>query len=687
MRILVLYLVVSAAAYAQNIPLKRIFDTPAIAGSRPSIAALSPDGRELLYFWDSSANKKPTVWRTRTSGGESRQVLDTSVASVCWSPDGKRIAFLRDGDIFLSDASLKNPLRITKTDEGEGQLAFSNDGSLLAYSSGAIFAMPVDRPGLFQLTPGGGADISYSVQRFLPDGKRLLFLEYNRQGLPEFVVPRYGEKEVTAQRTQRGFARVRVGIAPVDTGATLWLKLDTTLSILSSVLLSPDGKKVLLEQYSTNRKVRKLVVCDTDSGAARIVYSEYDSTYIQRGDVGCGWSADGLSIIFTSERDGWNHLYRLTGDSTRLSQLTHGAREVQWFAVDRNGKRIVFVTNAIERGQWQVHALDLQSGKETRISAQEGTYESPVLSEDGKTIVCTFSNFGRPGDLVAFREGSEKILTQSIPGSFAAMNWVLPRIVQFTARDSTTVSALLYTPATLDPTKRYPCVVFVHGAGYMQNVYKGWSYYFREFMFNTYLVKKGYVVFEVDYRGSAGYGRKFRTDVYMHLGGRDLNDELDGVEYLKRLGYIDSTRIGMYGGSYGGFLPLMALFTSPDTYACAAVLRAVTNWENYYRHNPYYTEALLGKPEENPEAYKISSPITFADNLKKPLLILHGMVDDNVFFQDAAQLIEKLQKAGKSFEAMVYPGEGHAFEGAESWYDEYRRMDEFFDRHLLQTSP
>jgi dipeptidyl aminopeptidase/acylaminoacyl peptidase len=175
--------------------------------------------------------------------------------------------------------------------------------------------------------------------------------------------------------------------------------------------------------------------------------------------------------------------------------------------------------------------------------------------------------------------------------------------------------------------------------------------------------------------------------VYLHLGGNDLRDELDGVEYLKRLGYIDSTRIGMYGGSYGGFLPLMALFTSPSTYACAAVLRAVTSWENYYRHNPWYTEPLLGKPEESPEAYKISSPLTFADSLAKPLLILHGMLDDNVFFQDAAQLMQKLQKAGKQFEVMMYPGEGHGFSEPESWYDEYRRMDDFFDRHLLHKHP
>ncbi|MBI4535783.1 MAG: S9 family peptidase, partial [Ignavibacteriae bacterium] len=258
----------------------------------------------------------------------------------------------------------------------------------------------------------------------------------------------------------------------------------------------------------------------------------------------------------------------------------------------------------------------------------------------------------------------------------------IPEIVHFNSQDATTIPAAIYKPEAIDTTRRYPCVVFVHGAGYLQNIYRGWSYYYREYMFHTYLVNKGYVVFEVDYRGSAGYGRKYRTDVFMHLGGLDLQDELDGVEYLKRLGYIDSTRLGLYGGSYGGFLPLMGLFTSPETYACAAVLRAVTSWENYYRHNPWYTGARLGTPEENPEAYRRSSPLTFADSLTKPLLILHGMVDDNVFFQDAVQLVEKLQKGGKRFEMMMYPSEAHAFTQPESWYDEYRRIAEFFDRHL-----
>jgi dipeptidyl aminopeptidase/acylaminoacyl peptidase len=153
----------------------------------------------------------------------------------------------------------------------------------------------------------------------------------------------------------------------------------------------------------------------------------------------------------------------------------------------------------------------------------------------------------------------ERQLTASVPDEFAKTDWVKPEIVHITSKDKKSIPAMIYKPNDFNPLKKYPVVVFVHGAGYLQNVFRGWSYYYREYMFHQRLTQKGYVVFEVEYRGSAGLGRDFRTDVYMHLGGKDLQDELDGLEYLKRLGYIDSARVGIYGGSYGGFIALMGL--------------------------------------------------------------------------------------------------------------------------------
>lgn len=666
---------------SQPLALDRIFHKPYIAGSRPQVAALSPDGRTLLLQWDSSATNTHRLWMTGTNGAGLRQVLDSAVASVAYAPDGKRLAFTQKGDVFLSDPDFKTVTRLTRTPASEGQPRWSPDSRWLAVATNNIYVFSATTPGVYQITNNTKDDISYSVIGFLPDNKRVLFCEFDRDGLPEFIIPDYLAKDVSTRSFKAGFSKMRIGIAPVDTGKTLWLKTPSDRFIIGSIQIAPNGSEVLLDHYDTLRKNRRFHLFDTDSGAARLVYTEYDSTWIEGGSHSARWANDSRSIFFTSERDGWNHLYRMTKDSSGLRQLTRGNWEVKWFGEHHDGKALYLVANKDDRTQWQVYALDAQ-GRIRRHSAQTGSYGAPVLSEKEDVLVCSYSDFDKPAELYAFAGGKERRLTHSIGKEFAGRQWIRPEIVRFPSRDGTMIPAMLYKPAALDTAKKHPCVVFVHGAGYLQNVVRAWTHYFREYMFHNYLANKGYIVFEVEYRGSAGHGRDFRRDVYMHLGGKDLADQLDGVEYLKKLGYIDSSRIGMYGGSYGGFLPLMALFTSPNTYACAAVLRAVTSWENYYRHNPWYTGARLGTPESNKAAYERSSPITFADSLTKPLLILHGMRDDNVFFQDAVQLVHALQKAGKKFDVMMYPAESHSFTEPESWFDEYRRIDEFFDRHL-----
>lgn len=621
-----------------------------------------------------------------TGGRTAKQVLDSAVSSCSYSPDGKRLAYTQKGDVFLCDASFKQTTRLTKTPAGESQLLWSPDGTFLSVTTSNILVFSTTSPGFYQLTNNSNDNVSYSVIDFSPGSKRVLFAEHDETGLPEFMVPDFVGTDISTRKFKSGFSKVRVGIAPIDTGKTLWLKTTPERFLLGSTQFSPDGKKVLLDEYSTTRKNRCIYVCDTDSGAARLLYTEYDSTWIESGIHSAQWSKDGKFIFLLSERDGWNHLYQMTKDSSDVRQLTKGEWEVRWFDEHHTGKTIFFSANKEERSQWQVYSLDKKTGEMRQLSSQVGTYGSPRLAEKGDAIVCSYSDFDKPSELYSFVDGKERRLTNSVSKEFQSLKWIQPEVVQLKARDGKSIHAMLYKPKELDTAKNYPCVVFVHGAGYLQNVFRGWSGYYREYMFNNYLVSKGYIVFEVEYRGSAGHGRDFRRDVYMHLGGKDLYDELDGVEYLKKLGYIDSTRIGMYGGSYGGFLPLMALFTSPNTYACAAVLRAVTSWENYYRHNPWYCIGRLGTPDSNKEAYKKSSPITFADSLTKPLLILHGMIDDNVFFQDAAQLVNKLQKAGKKFELMMYPAEAHGFTQPESWFDEYRRVDEFFNRYLLRKN-
>jgi dipeptidyl aminopeptidase/acylaminoacyl peptidase len=249
----------------------------------------------------------------------------------------------------------------------------------------------------------------------------------------------------------------------------------------------------------------------------------------------------------------------------------------------------------------------------------------------------------------------------------------------------TNYSRYKYTPDEIDETNGNPVVVFVHGAGSLQNVFKGFSFsYWREYMFNQYLTKKGYYVIEVDYRHSTGYGRKFREDVTGWMGKYETEDIEDGLAYLaENYAGADTSRVGVYGGSYGGFMALYTVSVSPEHFDAAAALRSVTNWENYYYTNPWYTYPRLGTPQADSANYARSSPITYADSLTKPVLILHGLIDNNVGFQDAAQYIERLIQSGNTnFDMMMYPSERHSFRDPDSWYDEYYRIFEFFQEEL-----
>jgi dipeptidyl aminopeptidase/acylaminoacyl peptidase len=305
------------------------------------------------------------------------------------------------------------------------------------------------------------------------------------------------------------------------------------------------------------------------------------------------------------------------------------------------------------------------------------------VSPDGRHAAILHSRPSRPPELYLQElsgGASARQVTQSTTAEFRRGPWIEPEIVMIPASDGAAVPARIYRPHELGATANGAAVLFVHGAGYLQNVHRGWSSYSHEYMFNHLLASRGYVVLDVDYRGSAGYGRDWRTAIYRHMGGRDLQDQVDAARWLVANEGVDSARVGMYGGSYGGFITLMALFTEPEHFRSGAALRAVTDWAHY---NHGYTSRILNRPQDDPEAYRRSSPIYFAEGLQGHLLIAHGMLDVNVHFQDVVRLAQRLIELGKpDWELAVYPVEDHAFTRPESWTDEYRRVLELFERTL-----
>jgi len=277
-------------------------------------------------------------------------------------------------------------------------------------------------------------------------------------------------------------------------------------------------------------------------------------------------------------------------------------------------------------------------------------------------------------------------LTDTRTPAFRAREWIAPEYVQVPSKHGAgTIWGKYYGPKKMEPGRTYPIVMFVHGAGYLQNVSTRYPNYFREQMFHNMLVQRGYIVLDLDYRASEGYGRVWRTDIYRRMGTPELQDYLDGLDWLVATKQGDRAHAGMYGGSYGGFMTFMALFKQPGVFKAGAALRPVSDWSQY---NHEYTANILNTPELDPEAYKISSPIEYASGLQDHLLIAHGMIDDNVFFRDSVMMTQRLIELRKDHWVLApYPLERHGFTHPDSWYDEYRRILELFDATLQPGTP
>ena len=458
-------------------------------------------------------------------------------------------------------------------------------------------------------------------------------------------------------------------------------------------LLSPDGKTAVVSVRAADNTDRWIVRVDPATGKTTILDSLHDEAWIRDvggfGGGGMGWLPDNKRLWFLSEVDGWMHLYTVDASSAtpRRNHITHGRFEIDNVELSPDGKVFYVQSTEVHPGERHIYSVSVDGGDSAdrvRLTKATGSH-TQAISPDNTMFGLISSSANKPPEifLMANKADATPIkITTSPSAEWQSYNWLEPKLITYKARDGADVYARLYTPemvgAKRDPKK--PAVVFVHGAGYAQNAHKYWSTYYREYMFHHFLASKGYVVLDPDYRASAGYGRDWRTAIYRWMGGLDLSDVVDGAGYLVKSEHVDARRIGVYGGSYGGFITLMALFTSPDTFAAGAALRPVTDWTHY---NHQYTSNILNEPQADSEAYRKSSPIYFAEGLKVPLLICHGMVDTNVFFQDSVRLVQRLIELHKeNWELAVFPVEDHGFVEASSWADEYKRIFKLFETNL-----
>jgi dipeptidyl aminopeptidase/acylaminoacyl peptidase len=450
---------------------------------------------------------------------------------------------------------------------------------------------------------------------------------------------------------------------------------------------SDNGKQCATVLQSLDNKDRWIVALDLTSGNLKLLDHQHDDAWVGgpgirrwRGAVSIGWTPDNKKFWFQSEATGYSHLYTVDAATVEKNQLTKGEFEVRDVRISKDKKWWYFRSNEVHPGELHLYRMKIGGGKWEQITTMTGNNDG-VFSPDEKTVAIRHSYSNRPWDLFVMKnkpKAKAVRLTDSQTDEWKAYPWRDPEIITFSAEDGAKVYARLYRPEK--PEENGPAVIFVHGAGYLQNVHKWWSNYYREFMFHNLLVDHGYTVLDIDYRGSAGYGRDWRTAIYRYMGGKDLSDQVDGAKLLVEKFNIDPKRIGIYGGSYGGFITLMAMFTEPGVFSAGASLRPVTDWAHY---NHPYTSNILNIPQADSLAYVRSSPIYHAEGLEGALLMCHGMIDTNVHFQDVVRLSQRLIELGKeNWEVAIYPLEGHGFREPSSWTDEYRRIFKLFETHL-----
>jgi dipeptidyl aminopeptidase/acylaminoacyl peptidase len=656
--------------------------------------AWSPDGRYVAYVADDWVRQN--IYVAPAAGGAPIRVSDSpnfignpsfnsAGEAPTWAPDSRALLYAQDGDLFVTSVPDAKILRLTDTAESETGARFSPDGAQIAFSKGGdLYVLNHTSGTIRQLTRErrGDGGIVWS-----PDGQWIAF----SSGASVAVAwsPDYSGSLVSYHWRKPGPRDV--GIVSSSGGPVRWMAASAEYESFAD--WAPDSRSMLVERRSADVKDRALLVTTIDGTSVQQIYAQHDDKFLPSNDQHARFSPDGRTIAFTSDGDGWNHLYLVRPDGTGLRQLTTGSYEVSFPSWSPDGKRLLFCST--EHGTEQRHAytVDVDSSRRTRLTTAAGVNTAAALAPDGRQYLFLRSDPTNVPDVWVGSippGGEPRRLTDAMPSSLRKYEWQTPQIVTFPSEvDGTQIKAQLFVPRGLEKGRTYPAIIHTHQAAIYQEVYLGpgpqkdnvaW------YGFNQRLAQEGYVVLNVDYRGSYGYGRDFRVGDYRDLGGNDARDVISAIAYLRSLGYVDTNRLGVYGMSYGGHMVLSLLTKFPNAFRAgvdiAGVADFLLNYESLY--GPWIL-GRLGTPEQNPEAYRNASAINFIEQLKSPLLILHGTNDPNVTVLQSIMLVDRLLKAGKTFEFEIYPGEIHFFTKRRSWVDAFGKIEKFFDEHVRRA--
>lgn len=674
-----------------------------------------PDGKAFAYEEDGKlwlyevATRRASVWlslsdlRGRGRAEESNspepfgwQNRRVDRARPQWFPDGRRLLVpTTSGLAIVETGERKRHQWITEITSQNVPVLAPDGGAILFRRNENLYIYNIASRRAAQLTSDGTAtlmngqlDWVYPEELDLgkaawwsPDSKQIAYMQFNVAD--EFVYPHEDLIPVRAifepQRyPQAGTpnARVRVGIVSAQGGNTRWLDLRGDATALTArVEWLPDSNSIAVERLSRVQNRLDLLVGDCSSGKMRTVLTEHDKTWINTSDD-LHFLKNQTQFIWSSERTGFRHLYLYSLKGELVKQLTAGDWQVNKVEVlDQEHGRVYYTSSEASPLEDQLYAVPLEGGERQRISQGSGMH-AIKMAPNGGYYTDTFSNLGTPSEATLHdANGTQLAVIKTLDRTeLDKLNLLSAEIVTVRTSDGTPLYARLIKPAGFDPAKKYPAIVFVYGGPQAQSVHNAWP----GISWEQVLANRGFVIWQLDNRGSYGRGHAFESPVYRELGKTELADQRTGVEKLIGMGFVDKNRIGIYGWSFGGYMTIYSLLRAPDLFTVGVAGAPVTDWHNY---DTIYTERYMGLPSENVEGYRNSSNVLTASKLKGKLLIVCNFEDDNVLFQNTMQMMTALHHANKEFEFMLYPQKTHGVTGELS-EGMHQQMTDFFVENL-----
>jgi dipeptidyl-peptidase 4 len=616
---------------------------------------------------------------------------------VQWFADGKRVLVAASGDLFIVDLNKGHFEALTQTPEVERDPKLSPDNRYVSFLRGSdLFSLEVAEKSVTRLTTNGSAtllngqlDWVYPEELDLgtahwwsPDSQSIAYLQFDVSREPVFpqVSLLNSRGVLEPERYPKAGdpnAEVRLGIVSPAGGETKWMNLGEPRGfLLSRVVWSPSSHELIAERLNRVQNKLDLLLVDTATGSSKSVLHEEDPYWIniQGEPIFLG---RGDRFLWTSERSGFRHLYVYTAQGSLQLQLTKGDWEVDNVAgVDETHQRVFFTSTEDGPTQRQVYSVSLDGTNKQKLSKDRGVH-AISLAPNAETYMDDSSSLSRPVRRALHRSDGSEIREYKQADATATDEFDIrpTEIVTVKASDGTTLYARLIKPAGFEAGKKYPAVVVVYGGPGVQAVQDSWPGMNSE----QVLASRGFVIWQLDNRGSAGRGHRFESVIWHNMGERELSDQKEGIQYLVSQGFVDPKRIGLYGWSYGGYMSLYTVTHAPGLIKAAVSGDPVTSWRNY---DSIYTERYMGLPEDDEEGYRKSSPQTSAADMQGTrLLMVHNIEDDNVHFQNSVQMAAALEKADKRFFMVVYPQKTHHVAGPE-----YKQLlDEvigFFEENL-----